>query len=561
MTDTTQARALAPAEQRQVHRVENTEPMLDSNRFEHFQRAASALMHSTILNPSIRGSSPQQCFSNLMLVFDLSDRWKLPALSIAQCISIVHDKVVYEGKLITAMLQSTLGVTLHFHYTGQRGTDGYRVYVSDRDFADLSDDDLAKLAPDVYPRGWRMIDGSVADWKTLVKDKSTATPAWTGAATRNQLAYRGSREWTRLYEPAKLLGVYGDDEIDSINVRMERARDVTPPGGITSGLTAGFRSAAGAEIIDGATGEVMERTSGVSTEAQQDADHSSDAAKKVTEPAQDVQDAKVEAKAATEAKPAEEAPAGKKPTAKQLKAAAEKEAAELARVEGILEDAFQAGVDGRPLTMLAPGKDATADEVKLYQAARTRHAQGVVEGEEAAQAGDDNSDFDGDDDDDAFPGDAALAAIREAEPEIVDQVVADHAQAEPTDAIKAWIQGLPNQSSWAEIKASMNALSRTDAWEVATKASPDRIADVRRRAWLREAELIEAGDDRMDFINDLTAFRCWIETTTDEDAIQGNWQTLVRQEIYKALPAEQQGGMQRAVLARVETIQRGKGSR
>ena len=39
-------------------------------------------MNSSILNPSIRGSSPEQCFSNLMLVFDLSDRWKLPAISI-----------------------------------------------------------------------------------------------------------------------------------------------------------------------------------------------------------------------------------------------------------------------------------------------------------------------------------------------------------------------------------------------------------------------------------------------------------------------------------------------
>ena len=56
---------------------------------------------------------------------------------------------------------------------------------------------------------------------------------------------------------------------------------------------------------------------------------------------------------------------------------------------------------------------------------------------------------------------------------------------------------------------------------------------------LREAELIEAGQDRMDFITDLTAFRCWIETTDDRDAIDGNWQTLVRQPIYQNLSPEQ----------------------
>ena len=94
MTDEAQTRAVA-VPQRQA--VENIQPMFDTARFEHFQRAASALMHSSIMNPSIRGNSPQQAFSNLMLLADQSDRWKLPLIAIVQETSIVHDKLVFSG--------------------------------------------------------------------------------------------------------------------------------------------------------------------------------------------------------------------------------------------------------------------------------------------------------------------------------------------------------------------------------------------------------------------------------------------------------------------------------
>lgn len=598
-----ETRALAPAEQRQIHRVENLQPMLDSNRFEHFQRAASALMHSTILNPSIRGETPQQCFSNLMLVFDLSDRWKLPALSIAQCITIVHDKVVYEGKLITAMLQATLGVTLHFHYTGERGTDAYRIYVSDRDFAELDDEQLAALAPDTYPRGWRVIDGCVRDWKTLLKNSTNATPAWTGAATRNQLAYRGSREWTRLYEPAQLLGVYGDDEIDTMTARMDRARDVTPaaPAPSLASFRAAPTTAPAAEpepATDPAPAEQVEDRQ----EGGQDGQ---------------VAPAATTAPAAAEAASDAEKPAPAKRTAKQQKVVDDRaKALEKARAIGDgARDAAAWGYDGELLDLMggqakwdaltaeeqgyasngwAEGRKALQDEGEAAYAAggmgvaqlptpdwltpgdksaerrwaviTEQHKRGLADrdAERAEAAAEDpdapdavDSDFEGEDDADATTGDDALDAVRQAEPEMVDQAIEDHGfPGDPAavDAIEAWTRALPDLSDWPSIKASMNALSKTDAWDRAVKESPDRIAEVRRQAWLREAELINAGQDRMDFINDLTAFRCWIETTSDEDAINGNWQTLVRQPIYTGLGEGPQKGLQAAVLARIEQI-------
>lgn len=589
MTDQTPSTDVAaPRPERQIQRVENLQPMLDSGRFEHFQRASSALMHSTLLNPSVRGDSPQACFSNLMLVFDLSDRWKLPALSIAQCISIVHGKVVYEGKLIAAMLTASLGVRLHYHYTGERGTDAYRIFVADRDWADLSEEDLAQVAPDRYPRGWRVIDGSVADWKTYGKDGRTVNPAWTGAAQRNQLSYRGSREWTRLFEPAQLLGVYGDDELDDMQIRMERARDVTPTvPGLSSGFTRPAAADAGKPVIEGTA-----TNAAAADPAQDGQEGAQDAPQAQTDPAA------ADAPAAAQAKPAAPKKGSAKPLAaieisahqafehgltggavedlldptmkKPEVAAIEKAWARgKGELDALLEQALAAGQSGVEIGLTDPKPEETAllRQLELVKAA---HAEGQrLREEEAAQDADPgrdavDDDIEGDehqvdagmhdteiaDDDD----DDALDAIRDGEADMIEQAEAaiEDANFETPDAIDDWVGKLDGLMDWKSIKSSLGVLVKTDAWKT---AGPARQAATRAAAWKREAELIEGGHDRLDFINDLTAWRCWIETTEDVEAIQGNWMTIVRMPLYQGIEAGQKSALEQATLARIEQIQ------
>lgn len=577
MTDQpTESRALAnPAEQRQIHRVENVQPMLDSSRFEHMQRAASALMHSTLLPESIRGDAPQQCFSNMMLVLDLSERWKLPPLAIAQCIAIVHNKIVYEGKLIQAMLESSLGVRLHHYYTGQRGTLDYRVFISDRPFAELVDQTLpaveqaaaiaAILQPGVQIPGWRIIDGSVGEWRTFKKNSTTeANPAWTGAATRNQLAYRGNREWARLYEPGPMLGVYGEDEIDDITVRMERARDITPT---APGLSTGFtRPAPVANSIEASHTPPSEEEVKAAFVATRRAAEGVQAAKGPQDPQEGAQDAQVGEAAPVEAEKPKRLSKAERDAekARAAQALAEQEKENKIRDEAIereqaqadeLEAAFEAGLNGG--VIVCP--EGATDE--HWQALNDEWARGAGqrEADEAqnAAAGSDAVDADlGDDDDHAFPGDkeSALDAIAQAEPGMVDQALEDDDDAtfDQEDAIDIWSRNLEALDGWPAIKASLSALSKSDAWKA---SSPDRIAQVRAAAWRHEAQLIEAGRDRFDFLNDITAFRCWVETTDDVDAINGNWMSLVRMPIFTGLPDDRRAGLERAVLARVEKIQ------
>lgn len=584
-----------PAAQPQRHAVQNIQPMLDTARFEQFQRASKAIMHSGFLNPSVRGESPEQCFSNMMLVFDLSDRWKLPALSIAMGIAIVHNKVVYEGKLIAAMLEASLGVQLQYWWTGERGALDYRIYVSDRPFLELAPPDATPaeqmdainkmLRPGVQIPGWRIIDGSVNDWRTFQKNSSNPNPSWTGAATQNQLAYRGAREWARRYEPAQMLGVYGDDEIDAITLRME-ARDVTPA---PAGLTGGFTKPAepiDAEVEEVDVAEAVASRDQEASQEPQEADKAPEAPKargkrKGATGGDDSPRAGQEKDAADLAKRGEEAKERIAVCEAMQKAAFNAALWGNTDLQGLLsacktdeqrayvengftegakahqaeiDEALELGIQGTPMT--PPEWFSDGDKAAERRWGDIRKAW-----EAGAEAGpdddDDDDDDDGDDDEGQAQIDPALAAIREAEPEMVDLALQDEADEEEdaideSDAIDAFVEGLSGLESWKAIKAGLNVASKTDAWKA---SAPSRIAMVRAAAWKREVEIIEAGAEKLDVITDLTAFRCWIETTTDVEAIQGTWETLVHQPVFTALPEDNRAALERAVLGRIQTIQ------
>lgn len=537
----TESRAVATAQPaRQVARVENVQPMFDTDRFEHFQRAASALMHSSILNPSIRGDDPKQCFSNLMLVFDLAERWKLPALSIAQCISIVHNKVVYEGKLIQAALDSSLGVTLYPWWTGERGTLEYRIFLSDTPWDDMSDEQLAALRPGVQIRGRRIIDGSVAEWRTFKKNSTEATPAWSGAATQNQLLYRGSREWARRYEPAHLLGVYGDDEIEQIQSRMDRARDAAPAAlGLSGGFTRPVEPAPEPEVEDAQVEPVKEEDAGQAADAPETA-----------------QDAQVEAEATSDAGTDEEAQdegLSAHDVAERSQAAYEatfcgfphtyegedtwpddaRTVIDAAAQRGAdafddaKELAYQQGRAGQVMTELQPPVDATGLTAR-WKALRAEWEKGQADAEEDAKA-----------------SPAAEAPAAEA-----DAVDADTDDAE-TDALAGWTAKLLELNSWADIKAALHAFSQTPEWKA---MGPEDLSEVRSLAWGRQNFLIMDGQEKFDFLNDLTAFRCWIEWTEDADAIEGNWQAIASMPHFQNLGSDQQKALATAVQACIAAL-------
>lgn len=216
--------------QKQIIEVIDAVPLLDTSRFEHMQRIATAMARSTLIPDSLReegGKNDKQDLpfervaSNCFLIVNQAVRWGLDPFSVAQAVSVVHGKLCYEGKLVAAVIQAKLGFNLHHLFVGEG--DAMRIYLSDKPF---TDDVLPLLQPNCRLPGMRLLDGSVAEWKTT----GTGTP-WTPKNFVRMLIYRGTRDWCRIYEPALMLGVYTPDEMMDMseNARATRAKEVAVP--------------------------------------------------------------------------------------------------------------------------------------------------------------------------------------------------------------------------------------------------------------------------------------------------------------------------------------------
>ena len=174
--------------------------LLDTNTFEQLQRTAKALQSSTILPPAIQGPNERATFSNLMIVFSYAYNWGIEPMAVAQCTSIIYGKLVFEGKLVAAVLEGH-GVDLDYVYTGDpEDGDNYAIEV-------IGERHGKK----------RSIKGKVGDWKTFEKN-GDLKDNWKPHNATMQLAYRGARQWCRLWYPALLLGVYAEDEIDLLTM-------------------------------------------------------------------------------------------------------------------------------------------------------------------------------------------------------------------------------------------------------------------------------------------------------------------------------------------------------
>jgi hypothetical protein len=259
-------------------------PLFDTSRFEHMQRVATVMARSTLMPESLymEGKANDKkllpydtIISNCFLVVNQAVRWGLDPFAVAQCVSVVHGKLCYEGKLVAAVLQAKLGMNLHHHITGSG--DDTRIYMSDRPFneeftvGDSTGPLVSFLKPGIRIPGVRLFDGSVGEWKTT----GTNSP-WSPKNFPRMLIYRGTRDWCRIYEPATMLGVYTDDEMVDMEdtTRSRAARDITPKPSLSERLAVsreatqqpsdereGFTASITAdEDHDALTGEILPNT-------------------------------------------------------------------------------------------------------------------------------------------------------------------------------------------------------------------------------------------------------------------------------------------------------------
>lgn len=198
-----------------AERIQVFDPIhvLDSGRFDQMQRIATVMARSPLTPESLvcfyegTGQNKKAVLldwdvrlANCFLVVNQAVRWGLDPFAVAQSVSVVHGKLMFEGKLVAAVLDAKLGEKLSYEWNDQPGDLlGIRIEGS----------------PDARGKP-RVLEGTVGQWRT-----AGAGSPWTKAADhRRQLVYRGTRDWARLYEPAVLLGVYTPDEMEHLQDRV-----------------------------------------------------------------------------------------------------------------------------------------------------------------------------------------------------------------------------------------------------------------------------------------------------------------------------------------------------
>lgn len=155
---------------------------------------ADQLSKSSLI-PKHLQNKPGDCLMITMQAF----RWRMDPFVIANCTSVVHGRLMYEGKLVYAALKSMNAIEgrLDFKYEGQ-GKD-------------------LQITITGTPRGAKepaSITGTWAGWRQITRDKETGAviPNNWDKDPMSQITYRGIRQWARLFTPEAILGVYTPDD-------------------------------------------------------------------------------------------------------------------------------------------------------------------------------------------------------------------------------------------------------------------------------------------------------------------------------------------------------------
>lgn len=199
--------------------------LFDSGTFEAMVRVSDILAKSSLIPSGLKGKTDEETASNCFRVVEQAQRWGLSPFAVMDHASVVHGRLMWEGKLIHAAITSSLGIRLSFSYKGSE--DSRQVTVT----GNLDGEDLE-------------VSGTVKDWRTT----GNGSP-WSNESRHDQmLSYRGAREWARRYAPQVILGVYTPDEFEDKPIR-----NVTKPQPSTDTTAAALRA-----VIEGPKDEPEE---------------------------------------------------------------------------------------------------------------------------------------------------------------------------------------------------------------------------------------------------------------------------------------------------------------
>lgn len=168
------------------------ETVFNLSVFEACEKVSKVLARTELIPESLRTGKDKKPLelsrieANCFLVVAQAHRWGIDPMACIDCASVVHGRLMWEGKLVGAILEKNLGVTLKYDYSGEGQS--RKVIVSGTRPGETEA---------------RTVEGTVAVWKTS---------QWTSQNYDQRLSYRGAREWARRHAPSVLFGVITNDE-------------------------------------------------------------------------------------------------------------------------------------------------------------------------------------------------------------------------------------------------------------------------------------------------------------------------------------------------------------
>ena len=179
------------------------------------------LMSKAKLVPQHLQGAPGDC----LLIVEQAMRWNASPYAVAQCTSSIKGKLMFEGKLVHAVIESSGAIDGRISYEFSGEGDDRAVTVT------------ATRAGEKSPRSVTV----------LLRSARTTNEMWVKQPDQ-MLCYNGVRVWARRWTPGPLLGIYTRDEIESGEAFDGQTIEGAATQIVDTGEAAGTRDAVNAAV-------------------------------------------------------------------------------------------------------------------------------------------------------------------------------------------------------------------------------------------------------------------------------------------------------------------------
>lgn len=529
-----QAPTPAPRAVREYRVVESALGIMDTARFEHLGRVATVLAKAGLLPESLTHEGPKDSRKVLpyetiqaraFLIVNQADLFQMDPNALAQCCSFVHGKLMYEGKLVHALVSAKLGLDLTYEFglydpvardirgTYQEDEDG-PLWVGEMP-TKADDQALAVRVSGILPgeRRRRQIAGSVGMWH-----KGPSSPWGNAQAWPRQLRYMGAREWVRAHKPSLLLGILTDDEVDDYEMGRQAGAIAAPAPQM---LHSGFSDPRPAELLppapqpEPATPAKRTRGKAAQKAAEPLPPHNPDTGEVI------------EGTATTTPAPAVESQPEPEVTTTQVAEEVDVIAEGFPEVDEIYH------LDGDAWT--GDGKRDTYKNGKPFSSA-SRAAGYLIYDDHAGVLGSEEK----------------TAAEQISHVEQAPEPAAEEDEPAPpplSPEVLAYADAIKAAPDFQTVKATLAAFQKTQTWK---DMSNDDADEVRWNTW---DIMVRTGlAAKVNPADDVSAFRLWIEWQEDPEMIERTLSKLEEHPDFKAKPDATKENLRGATKARLERL-------